>query len=111
MCHLVLLMPLFGIGLFWVFPLELALPLYIAILIISGVVYHALMQAMKEPIRNGNQALLSQPVQVIEKSGRYWMVETHGELWQAESDEFLSAGQRAFVDQVNGMRLHIHTGV
>lgn len=107
MCHLVLLMPFFGLSLFWVLPFSVALPLYIAILIISGAVYYALMQAMKEPIRNGNQALLSQPVQVVEKSGRYWIVETHGELWQAESDEFLSAGQKAVVDQVNGMRLHI----
>jgi len=109
MCHLVLLMPFFGLSLFWLLPMNLALPLYLVILMISGVVYYALMRAMREPIRNGSRALLSQPVQVVEKSGRYWIVETHGELWQAVSDEYLVVGQQAIVDRVDGMQLHLRT--
>ncbi len=109
MCHLVLLMPVFGLALFWVLPLGLALPLYLAILVISGVVYYALMRAMREPVRNGRVALLSQPVRVVEKSGNHWIVQTHGELWQAVSDEYLATGQEAVVDRVDGMQLHIRT--
>ena len=35
MCHLILLMPLFGLAVFWILPLWIALPLYILILLIS----------------------------------------------------------------------------
>ena len=109
MCHLVLLMPLFGLSLFWMLPLGVAFPLYLGVLAISGIVYYALLQAMKAPVRTGNPALLNQPVQVMERSGDHWIVEAHGELWQADSDEFFVPGQRATVDRINGMKLHIHS--
>lgn len=38
MCHLVLFMPLIGLALFWLLPFYLALPLYLAILFLSGFV-------------------------------------------------------------------------
>jgi len=109
MCHIVLLMPVTGVGLFWILPMSIALPLYLVILVLSGVVYYALMQAMNEPVRTGRPGLRAQPVRVVKKSGRYWIVETRGELWQADSDDYLVSGQRAVVDRVNGMRLYIHS--
>lgn len=109
MCHLVLLMPLFGLSLFWMFPWGIAFPVYLGILVLSGVLYYALLQAMKAPVLTGKPALVNQPVRVIQKSGSYWIVKTHGELWQAESDELLAPGQRAIIDRVDGMKLHIHS--
>ncbi|MBS1270958.1 MAG: hypothetical protein MAGBODY4_00087 [Candidatus Marinimicrobia bacterium] len=109
MCHLVLLMPFFGLSLFWALPVNLAMPLYLVLLMLSGVVYYALIRAMKEPVRTGNPALLNQPVQVVKQSGSHWIVERHGELWQARSDEFFVPGQQATVDRVDGMKLHIHS--
>jgi hypothetical protein len=40
MCHLALLLPLLGLPLFWVWPLDLALPVYAVLLLVSAGVYY-----------------------------------------------------------------------
>ncbi|MAF86079.1 MAG: hypothetical protein CL875_06380 [Dehalococcoidales bacterium] len=59
MCHLILLMPVLGIPLFWLVPLEHALPINIALWLTSALLYRQIMRAMRKPRQDGFQSLIS----------------------------------------------------
>ena len=50
MCHLVLLLPLFGLAVFWLWPPAVAVPVYLAVLVVSAGVYYLALVAMRLPV-------------------------------------------------------------
>ena len=62
MCHLILFTPVFALPVFWFFPLNTALPIYISILAISGFLYFKVFQAMRLEVRTGQEAMLGRKV-------------------------------------------------
>lgn len=85
MCHLLLVLPLLALPLFWVFPLSVALPAYGAVAGLSGAIYWYAIQAMKQPIQNGAESLVGKIGEVIESSDGDLRVRVHNELWYAVS--------------------------
>jgi len=47
MCHLVLLLPLFGLTVFWLWPPAVAIPVYLVVLAVSAGVYYLTLVAMR----------------------------------------------------------------
>ena len=109
MCHLVLLMPLFGLALFIVLPWPMATPLYLMIVAASALVYYKSMQAMKQPIQVGRESLLGKTVEVVafvdNPSLARYLVREGGELWSASSPGQLRQGDKAVVHGLEGTHL------
>jgi membrane protein implicated in regulation of membrane protease activity len=85
MCHLLLVLPLLALPLFWIFPLSVALPAYGAVASLSAVIYWYAIKAMKQPLRNGAESMVGKIGEVIESSDGDLRVRVHNELWYAVS--------------------------
>ena len=107
MCHLILLMPVLGLPLFWLLPLGYALPINFAIWLISAFLYWLIRKAMRKPIQDGFQSLIGTEAEVVSKralahSARY-LVRAQGELWSAYSRDTLQQGERVNIVAVRGI--------
>lgn len=107
MCHLILMMPVIGLGVFWILPFSVALPLYLLIVALSGFIYFKIMRAMKHRPQSGPEAMIGHTVKIIETTGQSGRVIYDGEIWEAESDELLKEGEQVEILAVEGLTLQV----
>lgn len=107
MCHIVLLMPVFGLAVFWLWPLSVALPVYTVIAVLSGFIYFALLRAMHQPVRTGKEGLIGEVVETTAKLNPEGEVRVHGEIWKAVSPDKMKKGDMAKVIDIDGMTLKV----
>ena len=107
MCHLILLMPVIGLIVFWIWPFDTAMPVYLVILTISGLLYAAIMKSMRRPVTTGSEGLRGERVVVMEMRGHEGRVRLHGAIWRAVTDDDLRPSEPARVVAVNGLTLKI----
>ena len=105
MCHIVLMMPALGLVVFWVWPLNTALPVYLTIVALSGLVYFLILRAMQEPVRSGPEAMIRERGRVIRPLNPEGLVRLHGEIWRAIGLENLPQGASVQVVGVQGLTL------
>lgn len=75
--HLWLAMPVVGLGLFFVLPFSWALILYLAVVLLSSVIYYKVMERKHAPTTMGAEALIGQIVTTdangyIHDQGEWW---------------------------------------
>lgn len=109
MCHIILLMPILSLVLFWIFPFSEAFPIYTAISIASGFIYLAIMRAMKRRSQIGPGSMIGNSVEVLKRitPGSTGQVLVGGEIWEAKSDHILRKGDRGKIAAVNGLTLKV----
>lgn len=107
MCHLILLLPVLALALFWLAPLSIAVPAYAAVLILSGGIYFLAVRAMHRPVQIGVEAILHSRGQVQGREGKLFRVHVGSELWNAESKDTLRPGDRVEVLAIDGLRLRV----
>lgn len=107
MCHLILLLPVVAISLFWFFPLSIAVPTYGVVLIVSGWVYFLAIRAMRRPVQTGVEALMHSIGEVLGKEGSLFRVRVRSEVWNAESTDNLQPGDAVEVVSVDELRLKV----
>lgn len=109
MCHLILLMPVIALPIFWLMPVSYATPIYVVISLASGFLYWLITRAMRQPVRDGFQSLIGTEVEVVSKLNpvdyAQYLVRSGGELWGAKSGEVLQPGENVSVMAVDGIRL------
>ncbi|MFQ6671773.1 MAG: NfeD family protein [Candidatus Tectimicrobiota bacterium] len=105
MCHLILMLPLLGLGLFYILPLAWALPLYGAVLLVSAILYGLIFQAYRRPVACGWEAMVGKEAEAAESFQDRGRVRYHNVLWKARSPEPLATGERATIVGVQGMTL------
>jgi membrane protein implicated in regulation of membrane protease activity len=109
MCHLIFLVPLAGIPLFWILPWGYALLINILLWIVFGSLGYKIIKAMMLPAYGGIRGLVGSQVEVISKTvfGSYsqYLVKVGGELWTARSPENLVPGDKASVEDLDGIKL------
>ncbi len=109
MCHLILLMPVIALPIFWLMPIGYAAPIYVLILLASGLFYWLITRAMRQPVRDGFRSLIGTEVEVVSKldamNHAQYLVRSCGELWGARSGEVLHPGENVSVTAVDGIRL------
>jgi inner membrane protein len=105
MCHLILLLPLIALPIFWLWPLSLAV--YALTLLISGSTYYYAMAAMRRDITAGRESLAQASGKVVSRDRAKISVRVQGELWGARSDEDLSPGDPIEVIRVSGLTLQV----
>jgi membrane-bound serine protease (ClpP class) len=108
MCHLVLLMPVIGLILFWILPFYLALPFYAIVAVASGLIYYSIMKASHRPREIGKENMIGRHAEVIQKINPLGQVVIDGEIWEAESDEILGKGEKVEITALNGLTLRVH---
>lgn len=108
MCHLILLMPVIALPIFWLMPLNPAVPIYVVIVLLSVFLYWLIVKAMKEPIQDGFQSLIGIEAEVVSKHvpdnpARYLVrAKGEGELWSGYSADALEIGEQVNIVAVKG---------
>jgi membrane protein implicated in regulation of membrane protease activity len=106
---ILLLLPLIGIVVFWLFPLPQAILAYIVILLVSGLLYWVIARAMKKRSRYDSEGLIGAEAMVVSKLGprdeAQYLVKVRGELWSADSHDELKPGETVRILSVSGLIL------
>ncbi len=109
MCHLILLMPVVALPIFWLMPLNMAIPIYIIISLIAGFLYWLIAKSMGKQPETGSESLIGAAGEVISKLGpenhAKYLVRSQGELWSANSPDLLQTGETVSIEAVDGIRL------
>lgn len=108
-CHLALAVPFLSMGLFFMLPWQIALPIYLPLAVISGLLYRTLIRDMRKPPKVGPEALLNATAIVLERlpsgSGGQYLVQVGAERWLAQAGRDLRQGDITRVVGVKGLRL------
>jgi membrane-bound ClpP family serine protease len=108
MCHLILLLPLVALPVWWLLPLGDAAVVYGLILVVSFVVYWFVMKALHAPVLTGTAPLRGATGSVLRADGREGSVWVASELWSALStDGPLAVGDQVEVVGVSGLTLEV----
>lgn len=105
MCHLILLMPLLGLGLFYVLPLSWALPLYGGVLLVSGLLYGLIYKVHRRPVACGRESMVGRRAEAVEGFQGRGRVRYQNVLWKARCRERLEPREQVTIREVQGMTL------
>ena len=107
MCHLLLLAPVFGLVIFWLSSIWVAVPVYGVILLLSILLYVTTVRMMRLPQITGMYSLLQRAGVVIDVADRGPRVRIGSEIWQAASTDRLQVGDQVKVLKQHGMTLEV----
>ena len=107
MCHLILLMPLISLPVFWLWPIEVAAPVYAVVFAVSVWTYVFAVRAMHRPVETGREAMLQSRGEVVAVHERKLSVQIGAERWDAESRAALQLGDRVRVTAIEGIVLTV----
>jgi inner membrane protein len=111
MCHILLLLPIFALPLFWVFPWEQALILYAAVCFLSASFYWLIWRTMRRPATTGIEGMMGGTGTVIRCSEGKTKVFCRGEIWDAVCKEGISLGERVEIVGFERMKLVVRRRV
>lgn len=107
MCHLIFFLPVFGLPVFWIFPFNTALPIYLFIVVISMILYWKIYQAMTSRVLTGQEGMLSKTGMVIQNINPEGKIKYATEIWNAvaEGKKFLKGEKVVISGFTCGLRL------
>lgn len=82
---IIMMLPAFGLALFYFWPLASALPMYLVLLAFSGFFHVLMMKSKRRYVGTGPEALVGAPATVLSWKGSAGQVRLHGEIWRARS--------------------------
>ncbi len=103
MCHLILLLPVFGLGLFVVLPFEAALPLYGIVFVLSAFLYLVIVRAMRLPVQTGREGMVGKEAEVIQDLNPLGVIRHGNELWSAQGAGHIVKGEKVIILTVDGL--------
>lgn len=103
MCHLILLLPVFGLGLFVVLPLEAALPLYGIVFVLSAFLHFVTVRAMRLPVQTGREGMVGKEAEVIQDLNPRGVIRHGNELWSAQGVGHIGKGEKVIILTVEGL--------
>ncbi|NOZ78354.1 MAG: methyltransferase domain-containing protein [Acidobacteria bacterium] len=106
---LVMGLPVIGLLFFLVWPLSVALPLYLAGLALAAVLHRVMYSAMRMPVRTGREGMSQRRATVVSWEDAQGIVRCRDELWHATSDgsPTLVPGDDVVVLDVSKMTLRV----
>lgn len=104
MCHLILLLPVVALPLFWMLPLTIAGPVYIACVAVATIVYYYAWETGHRPVRIGQERLLHSQGTVVAIAPAL-RIKVNSDVWLARSEDTLAVGEAVHVDGRNGLTL------
>src|SRR4030042_1097316 len=97
MCHLIFLVPLAGIPLFWILPLGYALPINVLLWIIFGLLGYKVVRSIMMPPKDSFKSLIGTEAMVVFVENQGYgqcLVKAGHELGTARSTECLQPGEK-----------------
>jgi membrane-bound serine protease (ClpP class) len=107
MCHVVLLLPLLGLVLFWGLDFALALPLYLGLVVLSGVVALLMFRSLRKPAISGMEGMRGATAEVVEALRPRGTVRYHSTFWSAKAREPIAAGETVRIVGHEGLCLRV----
>jgi len=108
LCHLLLLLPIVALPVFWLLPPVVAVPLYAVATCIALLVYGAAIKAMRRPVVTGREHMLGSRGKVVRAEGGHLTLNVDGELWAGIcAARQLEVGDRVSVVGMDGLRLRV----
>jgi membrane-bound serine protease (ClpP class) len=107
MHHLLLLVVLLGWILFLILSWQIALPLYMIVVIISLLIYWKIIQAQRRQPVIGKRAMIGDQAVVVKAEGSDIEVEYQGDIWRAVSAQPLHRDQQVIIEEVDGLVLRV----
>jgi len=108
MCHILFLLPLVALMLFFLLPpaqaIFIAVPLFLIFFWLAWVMW----KDFRRPVTTGIEGLKGGKAQVVSKTRNGAKVLLRGELWDAESSDELSLGETVRVTGLERMKLIVH---
>lgn len=104
---ILMFLPLIAIPVFWLLPIDLAIPVYLACVLLSAWMFWIMRRTHKRPVVTGAEGLIKQEARVVSKAGAAVFVRVEGELWAARSDDPLDTGDRVIIVGKEGNMLRI----
>lgn len=108
--HLLVLLPVIALALFFVLPWPVALPTYGAVAVASAVIFAAGLRALRQPAKTGAEGMIGGAARVVEPLRPHGVVRYGGELWQAVADEPLEPGTWVHIIGVSGLTVTVRRG-
>lgn len=105
MCHIILLLPLIGLPIFWLAPLPIAMTSYTFLTFFAGWAYLGIARTSHRPVATGQEALLHARGEVIAAHGSHLTVRIMGEIWSARSAAAVKRSEQVRVTGMNGLEL------
>ena len=105
MCHILLLLPIFALPLFLLFPWKEALLPYAAVCFLSAAFYWLIWRTMRRPATTGLEGMMGGTGTVIRCSEGQTKVFCRGEIWDAVCNEGMSLGERVEIIGFERMKL------
>jgi membrane-bound ClpP family serine protease len=102
---LVMIFPVLGLGLFLWMPWTVALPVYLAGVVVSFFYHRAMRQSRRIPVRTGLPGMRGRSATVIDWAGNRGTVRCQDEIWSARSEDGRHLAPGARVEVVNPDRL------
>lgn len=84
MCHLVLMAPLLGLGLFFILPLKVAFAAYLVVLIATSVLYWVIYRAHRREVQMGPETLPGSLGTIVWVRPQGLIVRLGAEYWTAD---------------------------
>ncbi len=107
MCHVVLLLPILGLVLFWFLDFALALPLYLGLVVLSSVVALLMPQSLRKPARSGMEGMRGATAEVVEAFRPRGTVRYHSTFWYARAHEPVAVGETVRIVGNEGLCLKV----
>jgi len=109
-CHLILLLPVLGLGVFLIFPPDVALPLYGGVVAGSALLGFAVWRAFRLPIQTGTEGMIGKEARVVQALDPEGVIRHRNELWSARSAEPIGKGEKAIILAVKGLVATVRRG-
>lgn len=106
MCHLILLLPVLALPVFWLLPASQSIPIYALVVLVSGWIYWYAIKAMRLPLESEDAQMMRATGRVVgaDSHGRY-RIEILGEYWLATSSGHLQEGDLVSITGRDGLIL------
>jgi membrane protein implicated in regulation of membrane protease activity len=102
-------LPILGIGLFLYLPFWTAFPIYLFLIIFSGLVYYGMFSGMRGKVQTGKEEMVGKEVVVIEDIDPEGKVEYESEIWSATAEgKRIPRGEKVKICGFQGMRLIVN---
>lgn len=105
MCHLLWMLPVLALPLFWIFDFYTAFPIYLGVVVLSGVMFYLTMRSMRQAPQSGIESMQGEIVEVMEASGSRGRVRYHNTVWYAIAREPIAVGEKVRIIGNQGLRL------
>jgi membrane protein implicated in regulation of membrane protease activity len=107
MCHLLLVLPLLALPVWWLLPLRPAAEIYGVIVVVSGAMYYVALRMMHTPRAMDPDLIIGTRGRVVTNDHGRLQVQLKGEIWYARGASDLGTGETVEVTSRDGLTLGV----